>query len=431
MGFLESAGRSGGIGQLGQGFLSGAIQAGQFTQQAETNEMQKQLLQMKIKEQERLGRPMLLSELVGKGSEKGRPNTMKLFAEAAKIVGGKKIMLPGGGEDYTITPADLPNIQKFMETQKDLHPQIMWAQYQDNQQAIPELQKQLEKAKTPVEQMQITEQIEKLKIESAGILKEFGKEEKAEDVEKAVGSDGKPIFVPKSKAPGMQPYEKPDESTKVRREALEETTRHNRAIEAIQKAKSGGTLGFADKEALRAMGKQLPKSKTAAETAVKNVQKIDRMLNLIDSGAGGVKGELLAKINKVADLVRTTPPEDAKYNTLKAELRGFAGQLRLQLGLIGQTSDRDVAIMYEAAGGMSPAESQKAILEGYKQGYMQDIDNYNSDSKAYSEYSEVAGKTFRPVTAPRREGGPKVVETRTLKNGETWDQYSDGSFKKR
>jgi len=188
------------------------------------------------------------------------------------------------------------------------------------------------------------------------------------------------------------------------RRTQEEIAKGNQALRK-DLAGDRNKLSFGDKEALRALGKQLPKTKLAAETAVKNVQKIDRMLDLIDRGAGGVKGEVLAKINKVADVMRRTPPEDAKYNTLKAELRGFAGQLRLQLGLIGQTSDRDVAIMYEAAGGASPAESQKAIIGGYRQAYLQDINVYNSDAEAYREFSDVAKKTYKPIIVSERQAG--------------------------
>ena len=206
------------------------------------------------------------------------------------------------------------------------------------------------------------------------------------------------------------------EKAKLAEEKLAETERHNRATESAtnsrldlllkgiaKKEAEGTTLSFADKEALRAVGKQLPKTKVAAQVADKNIQKIDRMLALIDKGAGGVKGELLAKANKIADALRVTPPEDAKYNTLKAELRGFAGQLRLQLGLVGQTSDRDAAIMYESAGGNSPAESQKAILSGYRQAYEQDVINYNSDATAYTEYSK-ASKTLYPPIQLRTTG---------------------------
>jgi hypothetical protein len=90
---------------------------------------------------------------------------MKVFADAAKLAGAKRIMLPDGSEDYTLAQADLPAVQKFMEMQKDMHPQLQWATYQDNLQMILDLQKQREKAKTPVEQMQIDEQIEAMKAE--------------------------------------------------------------------------------------------------------------------------------------------------------------------------------------------------------------------------------------------------------------------------
>ena len=176
MGFLSDVGRSGAVGQAGQGFLNSAIQYGQFARQGEEHEMDMQVKKAKLAEQERLTRPKLLSELVAQGTEKGKPNTMSMFSDVAKKYGiATKIALPGGGEDYTITQEDLPKVQKLLELEKDLHPQVLWAQFQDNQQAMPELQKQLAKAKNPMEAQGIQDQIEKLKIENSSILTEFGK----------------------------------------------------------------------------------------------------------------------------------------------------------------------------------------------------------------------------------------------------------------
>jgi len=234
---------------------------------------------------------------------------------------------------------------------------------------------------------------------------------------------------------------------------LDETTRANQAREdamnrrldimektaaetariAARKAAAGGDLTFAEKEAIRAMGKQLPKTQALARTAEKNIQKIDRMEKLVESGAGGVRGDLLAKIIKVADVFSVTSPEDAKYNVLQAEMLGLAGSLRLQLGLIGQTSDRDFKAMQSAAGMRTPAESQKALLEGYKQGFMQDIDNYNSDTDAYYEAPGMKGKPriFKPITLPTGGGSnkPTVVETRKTKDGRTLEKLSDGTIR--
>ncbi len=416
MGLLESIGRSGAVGQFGQNMFNNALQYGQFSQQSQESQMRQKIMDQKLAEQERMNRPVLLSELVGKGTEKGRPNFMKVFADAAKLAGAKRIILPDGSEDYTLAQADLPAVQKFMEMQKDMHPQLQWATYQDNLQMIPELQKQREKAKTPVEQMQIDEQIEAMKAENAGILTEFGKGEASKRSLVKVNEGGKPIYMSHEEAEGKEAYQD-TAATDIRREMLLETQRHNRELERISREKlhdRQNELSFGDKEALRSMGKQLPKSKAAAETAVKNIQKIDRMIDLINRGAGGVRGELIARINKVADMMRRTSPEDAKYNTLKAELRGFAGQLRLQLGLVGQTSDRDVAIMYEAAGGSNPAESQRAILNGYRQGFLQDILNYNSDAGAYGEYSKAGKNLYKPIPVPEAPD-PKMEWIRAAK----------------
>lgn len=218
---LEAIGKSGAVERAGQGFFNNAIQYGQFTQQANESQMRQKLIEQKMAEQERMNRPVLLSELIGKGTEKGRPNMMKVFADAAKMAGAKKIMLPDGSEDYTLTQADMPNVQKYMEMQKEMHPQLQWATYQDNLQQIPELQKQREKAKTPVEQMQIDEQIEQIKAENAGILTEMGKGSSGSEASKRslvkVNEGGKPVYKSQDDAEGMEAWTPPQKDATAER----------------------------------------------------------------------------------------------------------------------------------------------------------------------------------------------------------------------
>lgn len=219
------------------------------------------------------------------------------------------------------------------------------------------------------------------------------------------------------------------ESAMDRRLGIMEDTAKTNAKKALSQGKE---LSFGDKEVLRAMGKNMPKTQTLARTADKNIQKIDRMAALVDRGAGGVRGDLLAKINKAADLFRRTSPEDAKYNVLKSEMMGLAGSLRLQLGLTGTTSDKDVQVMQEAAGMGTPAESQKALLSGYRQGFMQDINNYNSDAEAYSNYSKASKSIYKPITVQSAgASGPSVVETRKTKDGRTLEKLSDGTIREK
>lgn len=232
MGLLESIGRSGAVGQFGQNMFNNALQYGQFSQQSQESQMRQKIMDQKLAEQERMNRPVLLSELIGKGTEKGRPNVMKIFADAAKMAGAQKIVLPDGSEDYTITQADLPNVHKYMEMHKELHPLIQWATYQDNLRQIPELQKQREKAKTPAEQMQIDEQIEQMKAENAGILTEMAKA-RSEAPKRSlvkVNEGGVPVYRSQDEAEGMQAWERPlKEATGERRISVNALTAEENA----------------------------------------------------------------------------------------------------------------------------------------------------------------------------------------------------------
>ena len=52
--------------------------------------------------------------------------------------------------------------------------------------------------------------------------------------------------------------------------------------------------------------------------------------------------------------------------------------------------------------------------------------------KTLSKYKEELFKKYRGnYGTGTSNGGPTVVETRTLKDGTTWDKYSDGTFKQR
>lgn len=221
MGFLESAGRSGAIGRFGDTMFQNALAVSENQRQNEAMAMQAQematkqkLIDAKLAEEERKNRPKLLSELVGAGTEKGKPNFMKLWSEAAKIY-GKKITLPDGKEDYTVTENDIPNIQKHLETQKDLHPQVMWAQYQDNLLSLQTREKERAKIKTAPELQAFDEETERMKVENAGILTEFGRgaEEKASaskrSLVKVMGPGGNPVFMSQDDAEGQEAWTPP------------------------------------------------------------------------------------------------------------------------------------------------------------------------------------------------------------------------------
>ncbi len=444
------SGLTGNILEGSQGLLKTQMAMDRMDQDRRSREIEDRLNTIKLNEaqaaSERDNRLIDLDEIPTKFEASGQGEFGKAIHGYIKATGTpQEVVAPDGSKKYFVRKGDvkhaLNEYPKIMDKYPDFAKSMLWASYSDANTQLEALQQKATKAK-PEEVDALKQQIEAAKGKRDGALKSYnafsGKDKGSEPF----------TLGPGQKRFDAQGNEIAEGGNDVAERRLEETERANRAREdamdkrlgimeknaetTAKKAMSQGKeLSFADKEALRAMGKQLPKSKVAAETAVKNLEKIDRMMALIDKGAGGVKGELLAKINKVTDILRRTSPEDAKYNTLKAELRGFAGTLRLQLGLVGQTSDRDVAIMYESAGGNSPAESQKAILSGYRQGYEQDVTNYNSDAEAYAGYSSAGKNLYRPIplSTNARSKSPTVVETRKTKDGRTLEKLSDGTIR--
>lgn len=444
MGFLADVGRSNAF-QIGQGVFRDVMDVNRQEMAGNLGmlEMQERQRRTEILQAEESRRAkedavkqaaherdneiLFADDIQSQSDKSGRSNIGKWIVETGKQLGlAKEYPTPDGNVKYGYRRGDLKSIMDSQSQMKEFRQQALYYDYMDKKEAVDGLQDELAKAK-PDKKSGIESQLEmatrSMKSVKSAWLLSHGKDPDKEEAEQK-----KQDLAERRLDLAEQTATDRAEAMDKRLDILDEAARTQ-----AKKAVADKGLSFADKEALRATGKQLPKSKIAAETAVKNVQKIDDMLALIDKGAGGVSGELLAKINKAADIFRTTSPDDAKYNELKARLRGFAGTLRLQLGLVGQTSDRDVAIMYEAAGGNSPAESQKAILGGYRQGYMQDVTNYNSDAEAYAGYSQAGGKLYRPITIPAGAGStePAVVETRTLTDGTTWDKFSDGTFKQR
>ncbi len=91
MGFLSDLGRSGGVGQLGQNFLTGVLQAGQFVQNAETHRLTQQKAQMDMekaqKEQEHLDQTVdfRLSPFYLSLPDEAKPTAEKMFQSSGAV----------------------------------------------------------------------------------------------------------------------------------------------------------------------------------------------------------------------------------------------------------------------------------------------------------------------------------------------------------
>lgn len=367
------------------------------------------MLKSKIAEQERKSRPTLLSELVGKGSDSGKPNIMKVFADAAKPF-AKKIQIPGGGEDYTITENDLPQIQKFMELQKVLHGPLQWAQYQDNQLTLQNAPKERAKLKTPAEQMAFDENMDKIKTQNASILTEFGKKENNVQF-------GKPGDVPfVNGVPGEAIPKEPDEwvSTTVKMGGKDVRIRTNVRTGKEEQVSTGPNPGTtvnvgtdkANIEVIKSVIKELPDLKKGANDALVNLDRIDRMNALLDKGLGGKTGQVKAWLAPYAESlgINVKSLDDAQTYELLAKTLG--GSMRMQIIGPGSVSDYEQKLLGSiSAGGNAATGAARELLKFYRKSAIDKINSYNDSVDSLGTDAPATARVYKKisVTAPKPE----------------------------
>jgi len=175
-----------------------------------------------------------------------------------------------------------------------------------------------------------------------------------------------------------------------------------------------------------------------AEGSRAGLLRLVRMRDLLDKGAGGIWGLVAAKATPYLEAlgvdVRKYDLQNMKtYEVLAAFLAGGA---RIQLGMVGQMSDRDMQRLDAVkAGGTTGIEAAKEILESYYKSQAQDILRYNKvvDDIAESdkdspwrkvdlpkwkwEYTIDDGEEGSSAAAPSKLGPPKEGEERDFWEG--------------
>lgn len=178
MGFLADVGRSGGVGQLGQGFLSSALQAGQFTQQAETNELAKQKAQMEIQQMEKDNKEYQVDAAASVFPEEHRDTIKKMWTMSG-LVDPNGIIVG-------------KNVRKTPELYKQ-YPDMALATNMVEIDKIEKEQKSLQKKGDPDSQKKI--------MENADILSDLYKKNALIKGKEKVG----PVLIPKGTQGTMDP----------------------------------------------------------------------------------------------------------------------------------------------------------------------------------------------------------------------------------
>jgi hypothetical protein len=168
MGFLADVGRSGGLRRLGQQYVQGqtglldqAMKVKQMKMQEDELQIKRDVADATIADKERKNRPRLLSDLLEKGTSAGKQHQSAYFGDILKKF-STEIELPDGSKDLVVYPDDIKAATDYAKTQKDLVSMGEQAAYKDRAEAIIELNKQREKAKSAVELMNISKQVNEL-----------------------------------------------------------------------------------------------------------------------------------------------------------------------------------------------------------------------------------------------------------------------------
>ena len=385
MGFLSDVGRANVLGQVLE-YGSFQQRNRQLQMRQELIDMQKQQQEAEQAQQEKMTRPMLLSELVGKGSE-AKPNQMKVFADAVKMAGGRKTVGPDGNEDFIVTQQDMPNIQKFMQLQQQFHVPLLWAERADNDLEIQGIMKQMGKGK-PQEEFARNDRLEQLKKRNADILREISGPDKASEEDQ---------------------YSEPFPASIGGKEILLRRNLRTNKVEQVSAGPVGGTTvnvgqNKLDIEAGKELIKNLPKLQKQADDSATAIDRIDTMLGLLSRGAGGRLGQAKAAVAPWLETIGISTKgltEAQLYERLSTTL---GGSMRMAIIGPGPVSDYEQELLKKVSGGgATAAAAAKELLDFYRKSAIRNIDRYNAAAKDISRESPMAGRLYTPIEYKKQD----------------------------
>lgn len=178
---------------------------------------------------------------------------------------------------------------------------------------------------------------------------------------------------------------------------IEAADRRAASDRSAAERRAAGKTDPADAIVAREVVKDLPKLRREARTAEASKPRLAQMISLLDSGAGGLKGNALAAISGVFDTPATSEAE-----LFKKLAAAGAGQLRTSVIGPGAVSNYEQSLLQAISGGGNGARTAtRQLLKFYEQEADRTINNYNDavDSavtvapKAVKGFGKIGGGT--------------------------------------
>jgi hypothetical protein len=156
--------------------------------------------------------------------------------------------------------------------------------------------------------------------------------------------------------------------------------------------------GKLDTEVGKTVIKQMPELQEKADKSVTNLERIDTMVELLDSGAGGKYGQAKAWAGPYLESlgIRTQGLTNAQLYERLSDTLG--GSMRIDIVGPGPVSNYEQELLKKVSGGGSTGtEAARKLLLFYRGKAIRNINRYNETARSLAEESPMSERLYQPI----------------------------------
>lgn len=179
---------------------------------------------------------------------------------------------------------------------------------------------------------------------------------------------------------------------------IESTGRKPSAQEVMDWHRASAVNINLNKDAAKEVIKTLPEQKAKAESSANAITRIDKMLGLIERGAGGRLGQAKAWIAPILEAVGYKSQGLAEAQMYETLAKTLGGSMRMEIVGPGVVSDYEQKLLEKvSAGGATATDAARELLQYYRGVAEKNIKSYNQSVEGVAVEAPNAPRMFPPV----------------------------------
>jgi hypothetical protein len=169
-------------------------------------------------------------------------------------------------------------------------------------------------------------------------------------------------------------------------------------MQLMQTLRETGADTATDRSFIRQTTQQIPKLKAEAITQGQNVSRINKALQLIETGVTGKGGQLKAWMAPYAEAVGVPTPNMNDAQLFQMLTRVIIGPMRLDIVGPGPVSEWEQQLMQKiSGGGGATKDAARELLSYYKKQASAKVTNYNDTLGGLVDIYPKAGSIYKPI----------------------------------